>query len=127
MKTYIHPELKVKLPFASAQAVGGLLFVSGMGPLNMENLEYTPRSIEEETRLTLEILETILKQAGCTRKDVVKCTVWLADLADYEGYNRAFAEFFGSHLPGRSTVGAPLLRDIKVEIEAVAELPKSEA
>jgi len=92
----------------------------------MENLEYVPRTIEEETRLTLEVLETILKLAGCTRRDVVKCTVWLSDLADYESYNRAFTEFFGGHRPGRSTVGAPLLRGIKVEIEAIAELPESE-
>lgn len=112
-----------KLTFASTNIANGLLFISGQGPLERKTLEYVPRTIEEETQMTLDKIDSILEEKGCTRKEVVKCTVWLSDLDDYTGFNATYMKFFDGHLPARSTVGSPLLRGIKVEIEAVAKLP----
>lgn len=122
MKQYVdHPE-RPQRPgnLASAIRCGQWIHVSGQGPLDMRTLEYLPGTIEEETALTLSHIARILAEAGADKSHIVKCTGYLADLADFAGYHRAFQEFFGDPLPARTTVGAPLLRGIRVEIDAVA-------
>lgn len=119
----IHRRSDLNLPFCSAVESNGLLFVSGMGPLDRKTLKYIPGTVEEESLRTLQALEAILQQAGCTRESVIRCTCYLADLRDFPGFTKAFGEFFNGHTPARTTVGAPLLAGIKVEIDAIAELP----
>lgn len=83
-----------------------------------------PGTIEEETQLTLQIIDEILVAAGCTREDVVRCTCYLADLADFPEFNSTYAAFFASEVPpARATVQAQLLNGIKVEIDAIARCP----
>jgi 2-iminobutanoate/2-iminopropanoate deaminase len=123
MKHFIsHPE-KPNGPgqLSSAIRCGAWIHVSGQGPLDMKTAQYRMGTIEEETALTLSHIEKILAEAGAKKTDIVKCTAYLSNLEDFPGYHRTFQEFFaGGPLPCRTTVGAPLLRGIKVEIDAVA-------
>jgi len=110
--------------FSAGVACDGWLFVSGQGPLDMKTGKRVPGTIEEETTRTLANLERILEEAGCTRDDVMKCTCYLADMNDFEGFNRAYGEFFTGVRPARTTVGAALMKTIRVEIDAIARLPQ---
>jgi 2-iminobutanoate/2-iminopropanoate deaminase len=79
-------------------------------------------SIEDETLYTLTQVKRILEAAGCTLNDVVKCTVHLADIEDFDRYNAVYREFFKDVpvLPARTTVQSVLWNQIKVEIDGVA-------
>lgn len=96
------------------------VFVSGQGPVR--NGETVHSTIEEETSITLGNLRTVLEAAGAGVGDVVRCGVFLADLADFEAMNEVYGEFFGEPPPARTTVGAQL-PGIKVEIDCIAILP----
>jgi 2-iminobutanoate/2-iminopropanoate deaminase len=96
-----------------------LVFVSGQGPVR--DGETVHSTIEEETRIVLENVRTVLEAAGARIEDAVRCGVFLADLADFEAMNAVYAEFFGDPPPARTTVGA-LLPGIKVEIDCIAEI-----
>lgn len=126
-KTYYrHPDSPLgpgKL--AGAIRCGDWIYVSGQGPLDMSTAKYIPGTVREETQMTLECIEKILQQAGASRKDIVKCTGYLANLDDFAEYHETFKEFFGDPLPCRTTVRADLLRGIQVEIDAVAFSPQS--
>jgi 2-iminobutanoate/2-iminopropanoate deaminase len=101
----------------------GWLFITGQGPIIVSSKEVAHGSIEEETRLTIENIGAILREAGGNFSDVVKCTCYLADLKDFEGFNKTYQEFFTLDVPpARTTVGSPLLAGIKVEIDAVARI-----
>ena len=78
-------------------------------------------TIGEETRLTMEHIGKILKVAGFGFEDVVKCTCHLADIRDFDAFNRVYSEFFQGVLPARTTVQSGLGDGIKVEIDAVAK------
>jgi len=106
--------------FSAGVSSGDWLFVSGQGPLDMKSGKRVPGTIEEETLRTLNNLDRVLGEAGCTRDNVVKCTCYLADMDDFEGFNRAYGEFFTGVRPARTTVGARLMKSIRVEIDAIA-------
>lgn len=121
-QSFSHPERQNgpgKL--ASAIRCGPWIHVSGQGPLDMKTLQYVEGTIEEETALTLSHIEKILAEAGAGKSDIVKCHCYLGDLNDFPGFHQTFQNFFdGGPLPARTTIGAPLLRGIKVEIDAIA-------
>jgi 2-iminobutanoate/2-iminopropanoate deaminase len=96
---------------------GALLFVSGQGPLIDGAVQ--PGTIEEQTQLTLENLATVLAAGGARPADVVRCTVYLADLRDFDAMDAVYGRFFPEPRPTRTTVGAQLL-DIGVEIDCIA-------
>ena len=103
----------------------GWVYVSGQGPLDLATGAVMHGTIEEETQRTLEHVEKILNAAGCTRDDVVKCTVHLADVQEFDRYNRVYAAFFSGVRPARTTVQSVLIGGIKIEIDAVARLPEA--
>ena len=109
--------------YSAAVLIDGWLYVSGQGPLDMATGEVVPGTIEEETRLTMEHIGTLLAQAGCTFDDVVKCTCHLADIADFDAFDRVYAGFFPGIRPARTTVQSGL-SGIKVEIDAIARVPR---
>ena len=109
--------------FSAGVLIDGWLYLSGAGPLDMKTGKLVPGTIEEETALTLSHLEKVLQEAGCTPDDVVKCTCYLSDLDFFEGFNKAYGEFFTGIRPARTTVQAGLMKNIKVEIDAVAKVP----
>ena len=106
--------------YSQAIAAGPLVFVSGQIPLDAGG-QVVKGDIVVQTVQVLDNLKAVLAAAGLTLKEVVKTTVFLADLADFQEMNRAYGEFFPEKPPARSTVQvAGLPRGVSVEIEAVA-------
>lgn len=109
-------------PISAAVAWDRLVFVAGQVPMTPSGP--AAPDIAGQTHATLDSIERILREAGCTLDDVVKTTVWLTDAADYPAFNAAYAERFAAEqAPARSTVIAGLIAPVKVEIEAVAVRP----
>lgn len=102
-------------------AEGRLVFVSGQGAFR--DGRRIVGTIEDETRLTLENLAQVLRAAGASLEDVVRCNVYLADLADAPAMNTVYESVFPDPLPARTTVGVALLGDMKIEVDCVAVLP----
>src|SRR5512132_1282563 len=100
-----HPDKNVSTgAYSAGVAVDGWLYISGQGPLNLATGEVVSGPIEEETRLTMSHIGAILKAAGCTFDDLVKCTCHLADIQDFDRFNSVYAGFFKGVLPARTTV-----------------------
>lgn len=110
-------------PYSSGLVVDGWLYISGQGPVDMKTGKAVPGTIEEETRLTLDHIDKILKAAGCPRENVVKCTVHLSDIREFDRMNTVYQEFFTGVRPTRTTVQSVLWSGIKVEIDAIAKMP----
>lgn len=109
------------LPFSSAVGVGDMLYLSGqVGTLPGTN-ELVEGGVGAETRQTMENIRTVLEYAGSSLDRVVKCTVFLADIADYAAMNEVYRTFFPGNPPARSTVaGSGLALGARVEIECIA-------
>src|SRR5215471_14455260 len=102
-------------------AEGRFAFVSGQGPLR--DGVYVEGTIEEETELTLDNLFAVLSASGCAAEDVVRCGVWLVDLADFPGMNRVYGTFFPDPKPARATVQSGLGVG-RIEICCIAVVPE---
>jgi len=100
---------------------GGFVYVSGQVPVDTSNNQLSLGDVQHETRLVLHNTKSILAGAGATLAQVIKCTVYLADGADFAAMNEVYAEFFGEHKPARTTVVCKFaLAGIKVEIDCIA-------
>ena len=120
-----HPDKRASTGSYSAGVVcDGWLFVSGHASQNLATGAAVHGTVEEETRLALSHVGKILKEAGCTFDDVVKCTCHLADIDDFDRFDAAYREFFTGVRPARTTVQSVLWDGIKVEIDAIARLPR---
>ncbi len=112
-------------PYSPAVRAGDFLYVSGQGPIDPEKNEFHFGHIQQQTTLTLENIKRILEGSGAHISDVVKCSVFLADAADFKAMNQVYAQFFGSDKPARTTVQAVLLEPgMKIEIDCVAYAPR---
>ncbi len=108
-------------PYSQAIAAGNLVFLSGQLPIDPGTGELIDGDIAAMTRQIFRNIETVLAAAGSTMSRVVKVTVFMADLNDFQAMNAAYAEFFPHDPPARSTVQvARLPRDARIEIEVVA-------
>ncbi len=108
-------------PYVPAACAGGLVFCSGQLPVDPGTGALVGGGIGAATRQVLANVEAVLGGVGATLGDVVKTTVFLTDLSDFEAMNAAYAEVFGAHKPARSTVQvAALPKGAAIEIEAVA-------
>ncbi len=110
-------------PYCHAMKVGNLMFCSGQTPLDPETMKLVGSSIEEQTRRVLENLSIVLAEENLTLNDIVKTTVYLKNMADFQGMNNIYEEIFNGHKPSRTTISVkqnPL--DALVEIECIAEL-----
>jgi len=111
-------------PYAQAVKANGFLFTAGQIPLHPERMEIVGVSVAEQTEQVIANLRAVLAAAGCEFAHVVKTTVFLRDMADFQAMNEVYARAFGDACPARSTVAvAGLPRDVRVEIEVVAALP----
>ncbi|MGH2813254.1 MAG: RidA family protein [Actinomycetota bacterium] len=109
-------------PYSQAILAGGYLFCSGQVGLDPKRGEFVPGGIQEQTERALENLRAVLEAAGLSTKSVVKTTVFLADMADFQAMNEVYARFFPGTPPARSTVAVKELpRGALVEVEAIAE------
>jgi 2-iminobutanoate/2-iminopropanoate deaminase len=111
--------------YSAAVVIDGWIYVSGHASLDPGTGELIGGSIEEETRRTLLQIASLLAQAGCGLQDVVKCTCHLANIGDFERFDSAYCEFFPGIKPARTTVQSVLWGALKVEIDAIARLPKA--
>ncbi|MFM1884756.1 MAG: hypothetical protein RL168_940 [Bacteroidota bacterium] len=111
-------------PYSQAVRAGDFLFISGQIALDPETGALKMNSLEEEVKLVLSNLCAVLTAAGASPKEVVKCSIFLADMALFAEVNTYYAEVFGASAPARETVAvAGLPKGVRVEISAVAYLP----
>ncbi|MET7000308.1 RidA family protein [Chitinophaga defluvii] len=106
--------------YSAGILVNGWLYISGQGPLDLKSGAVISGSIEEETILTLSHIREIVKAAGGTMENIVKCTVHLSDINDFARFDKTYAAIFGAMKPARTTVQSVLSDGIKIEIDAVA-------
>ena len=107
-------------PYSQAIAINGFLYTSGQIALTPDG-KFVNEDIVAQTKQVLENLKQVLKAGGSSLDRVVKTTIYLKNMEDFEAVNRVYAEFFGNHKPARSTVAVQKLpKDALVEIEAVA-------
>jgi 2-iminobutanoate/2-iminopropanoate deaminase len=104
--------------YSPALRWGDLVFVSGQGPIGPDGVVMSG-TIEDETKLTLENIGTLLLAAGSDLDHVVKCSCYLADMRDFARFDGVYRAAFGGRLPARTTVQAGL-DGIKIEIDAIA-------
>jgi 2-iminobutanoate/2-iminopropanoate deaminase len=108
-------------PYSQAIRAGGLVFCSGQIPLDPATGELVAGGVAEQTERVLENLRAVLEAAGASLAHVVKTTVYLKDLGDFQAMNAVYARRFGANAPARATVEvARLPRDVKVEIDCIA-------
>lgn len=108
-------------PYSQAIKANGFVFVSGQIPIDPHTGEFVAGGITEQTARVLKNLTAVLEAAGSSLEQVVKTTVFLADMKEFSSMNEVYKDFFPSPPPARSTVAAAgLPRDARVEIEAVA-------
>ncbi|MBQ8711533.1 MAG: RidA family protein [Prevotella sp.] len=110
-------------PYSQAIQAGNMVFTSGQLPINPQTGAFPEGGIKEQTRQSLLNVKAILEGAGLTMANVVKTTVFLADMNDFADMNSVYAEFFTEPYPARSAVAVKTLpKGALVEIEAVASL-----
>lgn len=111
-------------PYSQAVQWGQTLYVSGQIALIPETGEMDNASLEDEVRRVLSNLQAVLAAAGASPKDVLKCTIFLLDMADFATVNHLYGAVFSSEPPARETVAvAGLPRGARVEISAVVSVP----
>ena len=108
-------------PYSQAIQVGNLIYTSGQIPVNPATGSFVEGGIKEQTRQSLLNVKAILEEAGLTMGNVVKTTVFMADMNDFADMNTVYAEFFTEPYPARSAVAVKTLpKGALVEIEVVA-------
>ncbi len=112
-----------RLSLSRAIRAGDFVYLTGQVPLQ-DGAPMTTGTIEDQTRVTLELIRETLAEAGCALSDVVKAMIWLRDRADFPGFNAVYGEYFPEDPPARSAVVSELLVDVRVEIEVVAYKPQ---
>lgn len=108
-------------PYSQAIQVGNIIYTSGQIPINPATGNIVEGGIKEQTRQSLTNIQAILEEAGLTMSNVVKTTVFMADMTDFADMNSVYAEFFSEPYPARSAVAVKTLpKGALVEIEVVA-------
>lgn len=110
---------ELPLPFSKVVRAGGFLFLSGQIALDARSKPLSG-DIAEQTRAVLGSISATLAEHRARLADVVRVTVWLADLQQFAAFNAVYAEYFGADLPARSTVQAQLAHGAALEIEVQA-------
>ena len=110
-------------PYSQAIQVGNIVYTSGQIPIDPSTGAFVEGGIKEQTRQSLTNVKAILEEAGLSMSNVVKTTVFLADMGDFAAMNAVYAEFFSEPYPARSAVAVKTLpKGALVEIEVVAAI-----
>ena len=108
-------------PYSQAIQVGNLVYTSGQIPIDPATGAFVEGGIKEQTRQSLLNVRAVLQEAGLSMDNVIKTTVFMADMADFSDMNAVYAEFFSEPYPARSAVAVKTLpKGALVEIEVVA-------
>jgi reactive intermediate/imine deaminase len=107
------------VPFSKAVRAGGFLFVSGVLAMDA-HANIVEGDVQVQTRVVLDRIAATLAECGAAMDQVVKATIWLADLGDFAAFNAEYAKHFAAALPARSCVQAVLYKGARVEIEVHA-------
>ncbi|MEY3586122.1 MAG: hypothetical protein RLZZ243_1186 [Bacteroidota bacterium] len=108
-------------PYSQAILAGGMLFVSGQIPLNPSTGQLEINNIEEATHRVMKNIEALLSEAGLSFENVVKTSIFLKDLSDFQAVNGIYASYFTGVPPARETVEvARLPLDVNIEISCIA-------
>jgi len=112
-------------PYSPAIRWNGLVFVSGQIPLDPASGELLGGDIQVQVRRVLENIGLLLNESGSSFQEVLKVSVFLADLNDFEAMNQVYAEYFGDSRPARSTIEVSRLpKGVDVEIDVIAASDK---
>jgi 2-iminobutanoate/2-iminopropanoate deaminase len=108
-------------PYSQAVKTGGMVFCSGQIPIDPQTGDFVSADVGEQTEQVLRNLSAVLKAAGTSLDNVVKTTVFLADMNDFTAMNEIYTKYFEENKPARATVQAARLpRDARVEIDCIA-------
>jgi 2-iminobutanoate/2-iminopropanoate deaminase len=108
-------------PYSQAVMANGMVFCSGQIPIDVATGEFVSDDVAEQTDQVLKNLRAVLEAAGAGLGDVVKTTVFLADMGDFAAMNEVYGRYFDVNKPARATVQAARLpRDARVEIDCIA-------
>src|SRR3989440_11133899 len=108
-------------PYSQAVRAGDLVFASGQIPIDPATKEFVAGGIAEQTEQVLKNLKAVFEAAGIGLDQIVKTTVFLAGMNDFNAMNEVYGKYFAENPPARATVQAARLpRDAKVEIDAIA-------
>lgn len=108
-------------PFSQALEANGLVFLSGQVAINPITGQMTGDNVQEQTKQVFENISNVLTEADLSFKDIVKTTVFLKDMNDFQEMNKVYATYFGNHAPARSAIEvARLPLNAIVEIECIA-------
>jgi 2-iminobutanoate/2-iminopropanoate deaminase len=108
-------------PYSQAVVAGGVVYASGQIPLDPKTGEVERGDVGAQTHRVFRNLRAVLQAAGSDLDHVLRCTVYLSDMADFGTVNGIYAEYFGEHRPARATVQAGgLPKGVDVEIDAIA-------
>jgi 2-iminobutanoate/2-iminopropanoate deaminase len=109
--------------YSQAVIHNGLIYISGQLPVNPFTGEKVTGSVEDQIEQILDNLNTILKDAGTDKKNVIKCTVYISDISLWGRVNEVYSNFFGKYKPARAVVPVKDLHyGFKVELEAIAAI-----
>lgn len=115
--------LPKSLPFSEAVRHGNTLYLSGQMGIVPGTLKLVPGGVREEARQTMQNIKTVLEAHGLGIDHLVKCTVFLADMADWPAFNEVYVSFFNDRFPARSAFGANgLALGGRVEVECIAAI-----
>ena len=122
----VHPDRAADFvtgAYSDGVIAGGFVFVSGQASVDFKTSKFVLGTIEEETQRTLDNIKAILSAAGASLDDVVKCTVHLKDIAEFDRFNAVYGTYFTGVRPSRTTVQSVMAEGIRVEIDCIAKLP----
>lgn len=102
--------------------IDNFLFISGQASVDFKTSRFVLGTIEEETHRTLKNIKAIVEAAGSSLENVVKCTVHLSDIKEFDRYNKVYSQYFTGIKPARTTVQSVLAEGVKVEIDCIAKL-----
>ncbi len=122
----VHPDRDANFvtgAYSDGVIVAGFLFISGQASVDFKTSQFVLGTIEAETTRTLDNIKAIVEQAGATMDDVVKSTVHLADIAEFDRFNTVYGSYFNGVRPARTTVQSVLAEGIRVEIDCIVKLP----
>ena len=126
MKTIISTPLAPQAigPYSQAVRWGQLLTCSGQIPLDPKTMQITAEGIEAQTEQVLKNMKEVLTAAGASYENIIKTTVFLKNMADFQKMNGVYSRYLGEHKPARSTIEVSRLPlDALVEIECIAVIP----